>query len=854
MVENFEQFMNQQMASCLSFKSVNEETETHMQSSMVIDKRQPDEEVGDPLLVLLAQDHGNAYEQIDPYTLEIISKILPNSGIKFLSCILQHATVIQNVLPNLEALGERVAVINTRTIRLLAKAIQWGYDTTHKYVSVFMSLGLLYRYKHKTGNMLVFPLKVFVLPDNLHALDTLITQSRPKVRQFARKVKERLFLYKLVHESVQRTESLVGPSEGDISLHHLLLVSMAEIMKAEGVEEKQGTHIALRLMKEVIAKFVFSGQNISSQLTTQMKGRSESSFVAQTSVPQQQISVNNNNTIEQYRAQLPFQDKKRNKSSRVPATRVSGARKKGRPVQAQVSYVEAFTSKVDSLQPLLPSTTQEKLVQREVSDTAIEKSTLEKSTLEVDSLQTSHSSIRKEGFTQRDSAYAIAEKSALEVDSLNEGHIVSYENDKNSVVQSQEMVDPEVDYITYLPVKEMNSINDILDFYDEMLESEKIDWRKMPLPKEFFELIYAQLNAHYQRLYTNGFISRLKQYMWRSTEISIIKRVANQYEVNNENACLYIFNLSGREYKSNRELQRSSATAARGSDESPIEKDLDAKNKAEDDFLRNRSKEVGAEQEKYQYEKDRNYDKSTQSTKLSDHEVDRNYDKSTSKISTRKTSGTTEVVDTYQESPYPQLNESSCQGFTQLYDEDTAEASLESIGSYQNEGFMAMYPPEIKPLRIPAEVDSEDYLEAFYYVLRNRNINILFNNIYKNDTLRNSAAQFLTAVFDKDNSKNNINVNKQNEKLLAKYKPEVIMRGFIDTILTMHEPGYDSLQNPGAFFTSRCKFYNQNKPDVETDELINRFAGMSYHLFANEMHTLINSGQKIRTKQYKKRF
>jgi hypothetical protein len=88
---------------------------------------------------------------------------------------------------------------------------------------------------------------------------------------------------------------------------------------------------------------------------------------------------------------------------------------------------------------------------------------------------------------------------------------------------------------------------------------------------------------------------------------------------------------------------------------------------------------------------------------------------------------------------------------------------------------------------------------------------------------------------------------------LDKYKPEVVMRGFIDTILTMHEPGHSSLQNPGAFFTSRCKFYNQNEPDLETDELINRFANMNYSAFVSEMQTLINSGQKIRNKQYKKR-
>jgi hypothetical protein len=305
-------------------------------------------------------------------------------------------------------------------------------------------------------------------------------------------------------------------------------------------------------------------------------------------------------------------------------------------------------------------------------------------------------------------------------------------------------------------------------------------------------------------------------------------------------------------YETDLELKRNSYNPNAVSYQPPVEEDLATKKKAEDELLRNRSKAVRNEQAKSPAEGDSRYESP-------DYEGDHNQDESPSKATTGKTLKKAQLSSLHQESSDSQqkedlqIDKSSGAESSPSYDDDRDESPLEASRRRQHEDFFAMCQPEIKPLRIPAEVDPEDYLEAFYYVLRNRNINILFNNIYKNATLRTSAALFLTTVFDSNDGTNNSKVNKQNEKLLDKYQPEVVMSGFIDTVLAMHEPGYDSLQNPGAFFTSRCKFYQQNKPDVETAELINRFASMSYHAFAGEMHTLINSGQMIRTKKYKKR-
>jgi hypothetical protein len=222
----------------------------------------------------LTLPHSEAYERIDPYTMEIIAKLFPApaNGLQFLARVLRYATIVQNVLPGLEDLGEYVAVVNTRTIRTLAGMINMGYDTTHKYISTFCALGLFHKYKQNYERQLIFPLKSYTPPRSLLALDKLIAHSRPKVQQFARKVKERFIQLKLSVQqhtgaSVVSTE-VMGPQELDTrlyTLHSTLYNPMLQVLCSEGIDLTQGQHIAIRIVKEVMNKFIFPLKVVSTQ-------------------------------------------------------------------------------------------------------------------------------------------------------------------------------------------------------------------------------------------------------------------------------------------------------------------------------------------------------------------------------------------------------------------------------------------------------------------------------------------------------------------------------------------------------------------------------------------------------------
>ena len=399
----------------------------------------------------------------------------------------------------------------------------------------------------------------------------------------------------------------------------------------------------------------------------------------------------------------------------------------------------------------------------------------------------------------------------------------------------------------------------LLTFYHKILESEEIDWSQIALPKSFFEVLYTQLHTHYQRLHKSGMLSFTKEYMWVSIEANIIKKLAANYRLHGIETCRYVFKFSGREYQPDVEIQQHCYTSTEDTyqPDADIQQPCYTPTKNTYQPLANNEQETAVDK----YQPNVNHSQATRVDQYQS-EVDRYQQESTNNTSTRETladaqvSGDNQTYPASQAEGYSHFDESTSAIDYQADDEDPTDAAQQAERKRHLEAFIASCEPVDKPPRIPVEVDPEDYLEAFYYVLRNRNIYILFNKIYKDVTLRSSGAQFLTTVFDNKDAtkKNNLNVNKQNESLLTKYDPKVIVRGFIDTILTMHEPGHDSLQNPGAFFTSRCKYYLTHEPDLETDELIDRYANLTYSEFVEEMHTLINSGHKVRTKKYKKRF
>jgi hypothetical protein len=189
-------------------------------------------------------------EQVDLSTLQIIHKLFtgPGNGPAFLAQILRFAEVKQMAFPGIEGAAD-VAVITLQTIRELAKKIHWGYDTTHKYVVVFCALNLLVKSRSEGRIQLLFSLKQYTPPPTSKALDDLISKSRPKVRQFATRIKHRCILYDII----QREET---KGEGYSTLEQQLLQQLQSILQAEHIDQARRQRLTMRISSEIFSKLI----------------------------------------------------------------------------------------------------------------------------------------------------------------------------------------------------------------------------------------------------------------------------------------------------------------------------------------------------------------------------------------------------------------------------------------------------------------------------------------------------------------------------------------------------------------------------------------------------------------------
>lgn len=189
-------------------------------------------------------------EQIDQSTLHIIQQLFtkPGNGMAFLASILHFAEVQQMALPGIEG-TTNVAVISLQTIRELAQKIRWGYDTTHKYVVVFCALNLLMKRRSEGRIQLLFPLEQYTPPSTLQALDKLIEHSRPKVQQFARRVKHRCILYDILPQER-------GLMEEYSTREQRLLLQLQSILQDEHIEPVKRQRLLQRISSEVICQLL----------------------------------------------------------------------------------------------------------------------------------------------------------------------------------------------------------------------------------------------------------------------------------------------------------------------------------------------------------------------------------------------------------------------------------------------------------------------------------------------------------------------------------------------------------------------------------------------------------------------
>lgn len=135
--------------------------------------------------------------QVPTVTLSTIRQLIPASqrergGERFVVSLLALASSVQPFTPPGQAASFDVAIIQVQSIRALAKHIQWGYDTTNKYIILLIELGFLYKRRHRDRIELYFPLTPIPLPPL--ALFDRIKRRRRKVNSFVAQVKRRLAL------------------------------------------------------------------------------------------------------------------------------------------------------------------------------------------------------------------------------------------------------------------------------------------------------------------------------------------------------------------------------------------------------------------------------------------------------------------------------------------------------------------------------------------------------------------------------------------------------------------------------------------------------------------------------------
>ena len=317
-----------------------EEAELYMRQDIIGEQRLL-EEVGCSKKSI--ESKSKAYECVDPYTLAVIEKIFPapSHGLDFLARLLRNAQVVQTVLPGLEESGSLVAVISTRTIRLLANSIHMAYDTTHKYVATFCALGLLYRSKQNQQRSFVFPLQRYNPPSSLQALDRLISQSRPKVQQFAKGVKKR-FLE--LNPGFIRSEVLERPTT-DVARDNrwlkTIFAPMLDIMLAEGIERTQGQRIVARVVNEVLGKITLPLPRVGE---TASGTKSESYITGKSTLSQQKGRLSTSDTTTDQKAVLKAElirlKKRRQESTRQSTEAVV--------VEKVYPFQQKVSAKVDS--------------------------------------------------------------------------------------------------------------------------------------------------------------------------------------------------------------------------------------------------------------------------------------------------------------------------------------------------------------------------------------------------------------------------------------------------------------------------------------------------------------------------
>ncbi|GHO62101.1 hypothetical protein KSC_009930 [Ktedonobacter sp. SOSP1-52] len=300
------------------------------------------------------------------------------NGIEFLGLVLRYATIKQLTLPSL-AQEQSFAVITVKNIRVLSKLIGWSYDTTHKYVALFCALGFFVKGRRQRQVELYFPLDSYIPPESLAALDNLIAEYRPKVRQSAQQVKTRFLLY---FSSPQTFFDKMGvPSE-----LQPMLQEIRQLFQHEGVDSKKQQNLLVQIA-HVVQRVLPSKQFETVDTAQKSLPTSAHSILSSRQAEDQsskRLSLKSNASTLKNR---PSKSEKVDPSYKIPlSAKPALPQKKSRPSTTENLMIDSKQQRVDSF----PSSTQNVVDSKQQRVDSFSIPVSEKadfSLLEVDSLE-----------------------------------------------------------------------------------------------------------------------------------------------------------------------------------------------------------------------------------------------------------------------------------------------------------------------------------------------------------------------------------------------------------------------------------------------------------------------------------
>src|SRR5260370_21187765 len=172
---------------------------------------------------------GSAWERIDRATLQLVAHLFPaeTRGQTFFARFIERASREQSIIPDV---ADDTVYICTQSIATLGQELGLPNETAHKYVKLYMALGLLRKQKFMGRLAFLLSIGIYHPPATLESnLDFLIAHSRPKLRSMAADVKARCKLYGLISQDlITSLELLCALLQPKGSSRHLLEQQMTQ--------------------------------------------------------------------------------------------------------------------------------------------------------------------------------------------------------------------------------------------------------------------------------------------------------------------------------------------------------------------------------------------------------------------------------------------------------------------------------------------------------------------------------------------------------------------------------------------------------------------------------------------------